>query len=60
MPLTAPTITPTVIIPPYEETVVKPVRLRVGAEVQRFGYALELLTEASASTKVGVDVIVNP
>lgn len=51
MPLTAPTITPTVIIPPYEETVVKPVRLRVGAEVQRFGYALELLTSANLRVK---------
>lgn len=54
MPLTAPTITPTVIIPPYAETVVRPVRLRVGAEVQRFGYALELLTEVELATHATV------
>jgi hypothetical protein len=56
MPLTAPTITPTVIIPPYEETVVKPVRLRVGAEVQRFGYAMELLTTASLRVRAGIAI----
>ena len=60
MPLTPPIITPTVIIPPYREIVIKPVRVRVGADVQRFDYALQLLTEASVATRVGADVAVVP
>ena len=52
MPLTGPTMTPTVVIPPFNETVAKTLRVRPMAEVTRFGYALELLTEAAVTVKV--------
>ncbi|MEN9728236.1 MAG: hypothetical protein RL434_2602 [Pseudomonadota bacterium] len=51
MPLTGPTMTPTVVVPPFNETVVKTLRVRPKAEVTRFGYALELLTTASLAVK---------
>jgi hypothetical protein len=51
MPLTGPTMTPTVVIPPFNETVTKTLRLRPMAEVTRFGYALELLTEVALTVR---------
>jgi hypothetical protein len=54
MPLTGPTMTPTVVIPPFNETVAKTLRVRPMAEVTRFGYALELLTEAALTVKAKV------
>jgi hypothetical protein len=44
-------MTPTVVIPPFNETVTKTLRLRPMAEVTRFGYALELLTEVALTVK---------
>jgi hypothetical protein len=52
MPLTGPTMTPTVVVPPFNETVAKTLRLRPMAEATRYGYALELLTEAAVTVKV--------
>jgi hypothetical protein len=54
MPLTPPTMTPTVVIPPFNEAVRKTLRLRTAAEIQSFPYLLNLSTSVSLATKVRV------
>ena len=56
MPLTPPTMTPTVVIPPFNEAVRKTLRLRTSAEVQSFPYLLNLSTSASVTARARMAV----